>query len=177
YEGIVSKNYYSALGKIMPKDFKFNKRTRRPPRDPFNSMISLGYTILLHEIIGQIESVGLSAYGGFVHGHTRKHPSLASDLIEEFRQIIVDSLVISMVLNGRVSINDFEITADGVFLNKDFLKLFLAELQNKMEIKQNYLSYLDNPVSYRKAIYHQSIKFSKAIENSDPFLYNPLRIR
>lgn len=74
YEGIISRIYYKSISEILPEEFKFEKRTRRPPRDPFNSMISLGYTILFHEIIGHIESVGLTAYGGIVHGHRRNHP-------------------------------------------------------------------------------------------------------
>lgn len=177
YEGMVARHYFRALSMIMPEEFKFEGRSRRPPRDPFNSMISLGYTILLHEIIGQLENVGLSPYGGYIHGHSRKHPSLASDLIEEYRAIIVDSLVVSMILNGEVLVDDFNINSKGVFLKEDLLKKFLAKLQKKLFTKQKYLSYIDKPMTYRKTIYHQCKRLSKAIMKEDPLIYEPTRIR
>ena len=148
-----------------------------PPLDPFNSMISLGYTILFHEIIGHIESVGLTAYGGIIHGHRRNHPSLASDLIEELRAPIVDSLVISMMQNKKTLIDDFDITENGVFLKKAFLKKYLKELQIKLQTANKYLSYIGNNISYRKGIYYQCRQLVKAIENKDATLYQPLRLR
>lgn len=177
YEGSIARHYFKALSKIMPSEFKFAGRTRRPPKDPFNSMISLGYTILLHEIIGQIENVGLSPYGGFIHGHSRKHPSLASDLIEEYRAILIDSLVVSMILNEETRIEDFNIVEEGVFLKEKFLKKFLGKLQQKLLTKQKYLSYIEKPMSYRKAIYHQCKKLSMAITEEDSSIYEPIRIR
>lgn len=177
YEGMVSRHYYAALSKHLPEAFQFEKRTRRPPRDPFNSMISLGYTILFHEIIGHIESVGLSAYGGIIHGARRSHPSLASDLIEEFRVPIVDTTVVDMILKNRAKAEQFEKEEDGVFLDSALLKEFLNEIQKKLATPQRYLPYLKEPVSYRKAIYNQCRQLVNAIESNDPFLYEPLRIR
>lgn len=177
YEGIVARHYFRAISKMMPERFEFKGRTRRPPKDPFNSMISLGYTILLHEIIGQLENVGLSPYGGYIHGHSRKNPSLASDLIEEYRSVIVDSLVLSMILNKEAVIEDFIINEDGVFLEEKLLKKFLNKLQGKLLERQKYLHYIDKPISYRKTIYHQCKSLSKAIIKEDPNLYKPIRIR
>lgn len=177
FEGIASRNYYQGISKILPEEFRFYKRTRMPPLDPFNSMISLGYTILFHEIIGHIESVGLTAYGGIIHGHRRNHPSLASDLIEELRAPIVDSLVISMMQNKKTLIDDFDITENGVFLKKAFLKKYLKELQIKLQTANKYLSYIGNSISYRKGIYYQCRQLVKAIENKDATLYQPLRLR
>lgn len=177
FEGIVAKQYYQGISKILPKDFKFEKRTRMPPLDPFNSLISLGYTILFHEIIGHIESVGLTAYGGIIHGHRRNHPSLASDLIEELKVPIVDSLVISMIQNRKVLLDDFDITENGVFLKKEILKKYLKELQTKLQTGHRYLTYIENSISYRKGIYYQCRQLVKAIENEDASLYQPLRIR
>ncbi len=177
YEGIISRNYYKGISKILPPEFEFEKRTRRPPRDPFNSMISLGYTILFHEIIGHIESVGLSAYGGLMHGHRRNHPSLASDIIEEFRSPIVDSTVIDMMINEKVKKEDFETTKEGVFLKQKILKMYLNEIQKKLATRQKYLEYLKEPTTYRKAIYHQCRNLVTAIEENDPYLYKPLRVR
>lgn len=177
YEVIISRIYYKSISEIFPEEFKFEKRTRRPPRDPFNSMISLGYTILFHEIIGHIESVGLTAYGGIVHGHRRNHPSLASDLIEEFRIPIVDVTVVDLILRGKVKKEDFEITQEGVFLNQKILKTYLEEIQKKLSTTQKYLNYLKEEVTYRRAIYNQAKKLVNAIEQEDAYIYEPLKIR
>lgn len=177
YEGIISRIYYKGISKILPAEFKFEKRTRRPPRDPFNSMISLGYTILFHEIIGHIESVGLTAYGGIVHGHRRNHPSLASDLIEEFRVPIVDLTVIDLILNGKVNEEDFDISEEGVFLDQRILKIYLGEFQKKLSTTQKYLNYVKEAITYRKAIYNQAKTLVNAIEQEDAYLYDPLKIR
>lgn len=177
YEGIVSRLYFQATSRLLPSEFKFEGRSKRPPRDPFNSMISLGYTLLLHEMIGQIEAVGLSPYGGFIHGHRRSHPSLASDLIEEYRAVLIDSMVVSMVLNHETKIEDFTVTDAGVFLSDAFLKKFLAKLQQKLMTRHRYLQYIQEPLSYRKTIYHQCRNLAKAVEEQDFNMYEPIRIR
>lgn len=177
YEGAISKIYFRALSKILPEEFKFDKRTRQPPRDPFNSMISLGYTILLHEIIGQIESVGLSPYGGIIHGHRLNHPSLGSDMIEEYRAIIVDAFVMDLINSGSAKIEDFEITREGVFLEPKFLKEFLKKFQEKLASTHKYIDEIETPITYRKTLYHQTTKLVRAIENKNIEEYNPIRIR
>ena len=62
YEGIAAKTYFDVLSKEISQEFSFSGRSRRPPKDPFNSMLSLGYTMLMNEIYGEIENKGLSAY-------------------------------------------------------------------------------------------------------------------
>ena len=177
YEGASAREYFNGISKILPKDFKFKGRNKRPPKDPFNSMISLGYTILLHEMIGELEAVGLSAYGGIIHGNSRHYPSLASDLIEEYRPIIVDSLVISLLKNKKVFIDEFNITDNGVFLSNELLKMYLQEVQKKMMSKHKYLSYLENKVTYRESIYHQCKRLRRSIVELDPNIYERIRIR
>lgn len=177
HEGIAARVYFAAVSKILPKEFKFANRSKRPPRDPFNSMISLGYTILLHEMIGQIEGVGLSAYGGLVHGNSRKYPSLASDMIEEYRPTLVDSMVISLLKSRTVSREDFDISAEGVFLSKELLRKYLDQLHKKMMTKHKYLPYMEKEVSYRETIYHQAKRMRSAIWQQDAAIYEPIRIR
>lgn len=140
-------------------------------------MISLGYTTLFHEIIGHIESVGLSPYGGIVHDHRRNHPSLAGDLIEEFRSPLIDATVVDLISQGKVTEEDFDQTEEGVFLKQGCLKLYLAQIQAKLATGQKYLKEAKEPISYRKAIYHQCRSLVKAIEAKDPSLYRALRIR
>lgn len=81
YEGRAAKSYFQALSQCIDSKFSFHGRNRRPPKDPFNSMISLGYSIVLNEIYREIEMRGLNPYFGFVHRDAENHPTLASDLI------------------------------------------------------------------------------------------------
>ena len=77
YEGMAAKIYFKGISSTLPKEFQFQGRNRRPPRDPFNSLISLGYTLLMYEIFGNITNRGLSPYIGFLHKDKLNHPTLA----------------------------------------------------------------------------------------------------
>ena len=91
FEGQAAKYYFKGLSACIDENFTFQGRNRRPPRDEFNSMISLGYSILMNEVYCKIEMKGLNPYFGFIHRDAEKHPTLASDMIEEWRAIIAVS--------------------------------------------------------------------------------------
>ena len=76
--GTAARYYFQGLGKLVDDPFKFHGRSRRPPKDEFNSMLSLGYSILMNEIYGKIQSKGLNPYFGFIHRDKEKHPTLAA---------------------------------------------------------------------------------------------------
>lgn len=97
YEGNAARIYFDVLNKLVAPEFSFQGRTRRPPKDPFNAMLSLGYSILMNEVYGKLIAKGLNPCLGFMHQDRENHPALASDLIEEWRMIIVDSTVLSLI--------------------------------------------------------------------------------
>lgn len=179
YEGQAAKSYFSGLSKVIDSDFKFKGRNKRPPRDEFNSMISLGYSVMMNEIYGKIEMKGLNPYFGFMHRDGEKHPTLASDMMEEWRAVIVDATVMSMINGHEIHKEDFIMDEDmpGCYLTKDGIKAFLNKLERKMQTKIRYLEYVDYPVSFRKAISLQLDCLVKAIENNDIMLYKPIEIR
>jgi CRISPR-associated protein Cas1 len=180
YEGTAAKSYFQALGKLVNvPDFQFTGRSRRPPRDAFNSMLSLGYSLLLSEIYGAIEGKGLSPYFGFIHADRLHHPALASDLMEEWRAVIVDSLVMSMVNGHEIAIGQFYTTADkpGVFLEKTGMRAFIQKIEKKMTTDHRYLAYVDYPVSFRRSIDLQVGELVKAIETHDATCYKPVLVR
>ena len=90
FEGQAAKYYFQGLSKCIEQNFRFRGRSRRPPKDEFNSMISLGYSLLMNEVYCKIEMKGLNPYFGFIHRDAEKHPTLTSDLMEEWRAVIVD---------------------------------------------------------------------------------------
>jgi CRISPR-associated protein Cas1 len=179
FEGSAAKAYYSALGRLVDPAFSFRGRSRRPPKDPFNSMLSLGYTLLMSEVYGGLESKGLNPYFGFMHEDREKHPTLASDLMEEWRAVIVDSVVMSLVNGHEISISGFLTPEDqnGVFLSKESMKIFIGKLERKFMDKQSYLPYAKYPVTFRSAVNMQANELAKTIESGDTELYSPIMIR
>lgn len=179
YEGQAAKLYFEALGKIVKPEFAFQKRTRRPPMDPFNSMLSLGYSIIFNEIYGKIEGKGLNPYFGLLHKDRENHPTLASDLMEEWRAVLVDSTVLSMVNGNEVDLDDFysDNEQPGIFLNSDFFRKFVKKLENKFQSDNKYLDYVDYRASFRRALDLQVNQLVKVIETENVEEYHPVIIR
>ena len=178
YEGIAARYYFEGLGKLVEPEFYFQKRSRRPPKDEFNSILSLGYSILLNEIYGKIQSKGLNPYFGLVHSDREKHPTLASDLMEEWRAVIVDSLVMSLINGHEIKKEHFTLGDNGgYFLTSDGMKIFIKKFENKLKTSARYLSYVDYSVSFRRAMDLQVNQLVKAIEEENADLYKPIKIR
>jgi len=179
YEGIIAKEYFKNISIIIQPEFKFKGRSKRPPKDPFNSMISLGYSILLNEIYAKLEGKGLNPYFGFMHKDKEKHPTLASDLLEEWRSVLIDSLVVAMINGNEIKKEDFYMTNEenGVYLKKEGFKKYITKLENKMRNDNKYLSYINYAVSFRKALDLQINELVKAIELENADIYKAIEIR
>lgn len=178
YEGSAAKYYFKGLSICIDDAFKFEGRSKRPPRDAFNSMLSLGYSILINELYGEIEIKGLNAYFGFLHRDAEKYPTLASDMMEEWRAVLIDSTVMSMINGHEVYIDEFySDDGEGVYISKQALNKFIKKLENKFQICQKYLDYIDYPVSFRSAISFQMSSLVDAIVHEDVSMYSPIMIR
>lgn len=105
-EGINAKRYFAQFNsRLKPTvTISFGGRTRRPPRDPVNALISFLYALVLNDIVGALEGVGLDPQVGFLHGLRPGRPSLALDLMEEFRPILADALAVTLI--NRLQIQD-----------------------------------------------------------------------
>ncbi|MGN0241162.1 MAG: CRISPR-associated endonuclease Cas1 [Candidatus Weimeria sp.] len=180
FEGQGAKAYFKGLSLCVDPAFAFNGRNRQPPRDPFNSMLSLGYSIMMNEVYGEIEHRGMNPYFGFLHRDAEHHPTLASDMMEEWRAVIVDALVMSLINGHEVEPDGFEYGDEeqpGCFLKRETLKIFLQKLEKKMQTMVGYLDYVDYKVSFRRAISLQMQTLSTAIESGYVDAYHPVRIR
>ena len=179
YEGLAARSYFKVLGRLVAPEFSFRGRTRRPPLDPFNSVISLGYSILMNEIYGQLTAKGLNPYFGFMHRDRENHPTLASDLLEEWRAVFVDSLAMSLFNGNELTEDNFytDIDMPGVFLDKKGLKIFVRKLENKFRTNQKYIQKNETGTSFREAMDHQVNLLVKAIDYEDPNVYTPIKIR
>jgi CRISPR-associated protein Cas1 len=119
-EGGAAAVYFEQFGTMLKQrdDWKFDwrGRNRRPPRDPVNALLSLGYSMLAKELTGVCHSVGLDPFLGFMHQPRYGRPALALDLMEEFRPLIADSVAISLINRGELGPEDFMRNASGTFL-------------------------------------------------------------
>lgn len=179
FEGQAAKYYFKGLAACIDKEFSFQGRSRRPPRDEFNSMISLGYSILMNEVYCKIEMKGLNPYFGFIHRDAEKHPTLASDMMEEWRAVIVDATAMSMINGHEIQKEHFNFSMDepGCYLTRDGLKIYLNKLERKFQTEVRYLKYVDYAVSFRRGIFLQMEHLAKAIEEGNANLYEPITIR
>ena len=180
YEGLIAREYFSALAKMVPEEFKFKGRNKQPPRDAFNSMLSLGYTMLMYEIYGEIENAGLTPYAGFLHKDRERHPTLASDLMEEWRAVLIDSVVLSLVVGREISIEEFwnDENTGGVFLSHEAMKTFLKKYELKMRQNTKYIEEAGKSFSsYRQVIRFQVQKLVHMIMEHDVKEYHPIIIR
>jgi len=135
-EGSAAKLYFEAFETMVGDEKLFDGRSRRPPADPANALMSLGYTLLGGEIAGILAAHGLDPYIGFYHKARRGLPALAQDVLEEFRAPIVDRLVLSLLNRGVLTHSDFVAGPKGGLRLKALpLKLFLHEYEDALMSK------------------------------------------
>ena len=114
------------------KDFSFRGRNKRPPMDNVNALLSFVYTLLTNSIASALESVGLDPYVGYLHTDRPGRVSLALDLIEEFRPVLADRFVLSLINKKIVSGKSFVKKENGaVLMSEELRKKILTEWQNK----------------------------------------------
>ena len=117
-------------GKMAP--FRFDARNRRPPTDPINAMLSFAYAMLSRHLTIATASIGLDAYRGFYHAPRYGRPALALDLMEPFRAIIADSVVLSVVNTGEVDAGDFVVAATGTALTQAGRRRFVEAFERRL---------------------------------------------
>lgn len=165
YEGYVARTYYSGIGTLLPEKFHFEKRTKQPPEDPFNSLISFGYTLLMYEFFNGIKNKGGNPYTPFMHDLRNGHPALCSDLMEEWRPILVDTIAINMLKNGELNEDNFYKSKGGVYLEKFGMKKFLYKYENKMKSSHKF-SADEKPYTYRRTIENQIQSFFDIVSDN-----------
>ncbi len=145
-EGDAAATYFRAFSELLappadrtgPRDaegvadFRFNARNRRPPTDPVNAMLSLGYAMLTRRLTIALATVGLDPYRGFYHAPRYGKPALALDFMEPFRPLIADSVVLSAVNTGEVSGSDFVRALTGTALTAAGRRRFVAAFERRL---------------------------------------------
>lgn len=137
YEGEAAKVYFEVFDQLITtqkEDFSFKQRSRRPPLDKVNCLLSFVYTLLLHDVRSALESVGLDPAVGFLHRDRPGRPGLALDVMEEFRPFLADRLVLSLINLGQVKSRDFQEMENGaVFMTEEGRKSILTAYQKRKQ--------------------------------------------
>lgn len=158
-EGDAAKLYFSVFDHLIrspDSELRFRGRSRRPPLDPVNALLSFLYTLLTHDCRSAAESVGLDPAVGFLHRDRPGRPSLALDLMEELRPILVDRLVLSLINRRQVRVKDFETRDSGaVILTDDARKTVLSAWQDRKKEERRH-PFLDENASLGLVPYLQA---------------------
>ena len=178
FEGTAAKIYFDVFNDLILQNkdvFYFNERSRRPPLDNVNALLSFAYMLSTKMCASALEAVGLDPYVGFLHKDRPGRMSLALDLVEEFRAIFADRFVISIINKRIVNQSDFDVKENGaVFLTDEARKKFLIHWQNKKSDKILH-PYLEEKVEWGMLPYVQSLLLARYIRGDidgyPPFLW------
>lgn len=171
HEGASARLYFQALGQLITNPgFSLTERNRRPPKDPVNSLLSFGYTLLFNNLLSLILAEGLNPYLGNLHRSDRKEPHLAFDLMEEWRSPIVDSLVMWLINKKAIRPTDFTFpnAEGGVYLENTARRVFLKHFEDRITETVTHPT-VQQPVSYRRAIQLQIQRYKKCLQDSQPY--------
>lgn len=175
HEGAAAARYFAGLGRlIVNEDFSLTQRSRRPPTDPVNSLLSFGYTLLFKNVLSLMLAEGLNPYLGNLHRSDRKEPHLAFDLMEEFRSPIVDTLVIQLINQKVFKPEDFQEPneAGGVYLTDSARRVFLKHVENRFCTQTSHPD-VRRQVDYRRVIQLQIQRYKQLLLEGTP--YQPFR--
>ena len=177
-EGEAAAVYFGAFDSLIlnqRETFGFAGRSRRPPMDPTNALLSFAYTLLANSCAGALESVGLDAYVGFLHRDRPGRASLALDLMEELRPLFADRFVLTLINNRMIRSEHFERQPGGaVLLNEEGRKLFLASWQKRLAEPMTH-PYLKEKLAWGLVPYVQALLLARYlrgdIDSYPPFLW------
>lgn len=135
FEGEAAAIYFRFFSQMLAPgvDFFFDKRNRRPPEDPVNAMLSLAYSLLTRTFLTALQAVGFDPYRGFFHVMRHGRPSLALDMMEPYRPIIADSVVINAVNNGEVKPEEFIRNGPACMMKPAARKALIAGYERRLD--------------------------------------------
>jgi CRISPR-associated protein Cas1 len=150
-EGSGTARYFGVFGKLLKDDWGFERRTKRPPRDPVNSLLSFGYVLLMNQVASAVSIVGLDPYVGFLHSSQFGKPALSLDVMEPFRSLIVDSVVLTLLNNDMLSRDDFREELGAWRLTDKGRRTFLTKLEGRLDTEIRHPVF-DYQATYRRCL-------------------------
>lgn len=171
-EGNIREIYYSSFDLIInSEDFEMDKRTKRPPENRLNALISFGNSLLYTYILSEIYKTHLDPRIGFLHTTNFRRFSLNLDIAEIFKPIIVDRVIFYILNKNMIGPEDFEEQLGGIYLKESGRKVFIEKLEEKLKTTVNYKK-IGREVSYRRLIRLELYKLEKHLIGDEE--YEPL---
>lgn len=159
-EGEIRKIYYGSFNTILnSEEFLMDKRTKRPPENPINALISFGNSLLYTTILSEIYRTHLDPRIGYLHETNRRSFTLNLDISEVFKPVIVDRVIFNLVNKGQIKLKHFEEDVGFSYLNEKGKKIFIKEFEEKLSTTIKYKNL--GKVSYRKIIRLECYKLYK----------------
>ncbi|ASC71719.1 CRISPR-associated endonuclease Cas1 [Halomicronema hongdechloris C2206] len=173
-EGMAAREYFACWPAMLKQDWGFTGRNRRPARDPVNALLSFAYALLQVQVTAAIHLAGLDPYVGYLHEVHHGQPALVLDVMEEFRPLIADNLVLAVINNREIQPQDFTESLGAYTLSDRGRKTFLQAFERKMtdEFKHPVFDYR---CTYRRAVELQARLLSRHLQEAIP--YKPLMLR
>jgi CRISPR-associated protein Cas1 len=173
-EGMAAREYFACWSRMVKDPWSFSGRTRRPPTDPVNSLLSFAYGLLKVQVTAAVHLAGLDPYIGYLHEVTRGQPAIVLDLMEEFRPLVADNVVLSVLNNREIQPKDFSESLGAFLLSDAGRKTFLQAFERKLndEFKHPVFEYR---CTYRRAIELQARLLARHLQEEIP--YKPLTLR
>ena len=159
-EGRIRKTYYKSFNQILKNGYSFNKREKRPPKDPINALISFGNSIMYTNVLKEMYKTQLDPTVSFLHEPSSKRFSLSLDIAEIFKPLIIDPIIFSLVNNRRLTKKDFIYEDEICYLSEEEKKKFLADFEGKMNTTIKHRK-LNRQVSYKYFIRLECYKLIK----------------
>jgi len=158
-----------------PRQWPFPGRVKRPPTDPVNALLSFGYALLTNKVASVVQLVGFDHYVGYLHSSFYGRPALALDLVEEFRPIIVDSVVLNILNHRMLTTDDFVVELGAYRLKQEKRTVFFTKLEERLneEVQHPTFGYR---TTYRRCLELQARLLAKYL-TGEIEAYPPLRIR
>lgn len=177
FEGAAAKRYFEEFGEMLNvgTGFEVHGRSRRPPTDPVNALLSFGYTMLAKEVLAAVIAIGFEPGLGFYHKVRPGRPSLALDLMEEFRPLIVDSTILSLINTREVKASHFDRRGRAIVLTKDGRRIFIAAIERRLRSSIAHPTF-GYSVSYRRALNIQARLLARTVQGDIPS-YPPFTTR
>jgi len=163
-EGAAANSYFSVFDHLIvnqKSDFKFDKRSRRPPLDEINCLLSFLYTLLMHDVRSALETVGLDSCVGFLHRDRSGRPGLALDLMEEFRPFLADRLALSLINREQIRKKRFKKMESGAVLMDDDTRKEVLVAYQKRKQEEIMHPYLKEKVQVGLLFYIQALLLAR----------------
>ena len=175
-EGRAARRYFAVLGRSLRPPWRFERRARRPPPDPVNALLSLLYTLLHESCHAALEASGLDPAYGFLHAPRDGRASLALDLMEEFRPIVADSVMLTLCNKRILDPGDFEpgTTREGVWLGREGWRKVATQYARRLETTIRPPGMVRS-TTYRKLLEVQARRLRRTIETDEP--YEPFLVK